>query len=182
MGIGSRSSGIIHSLTHCLSYTLSHSLIHSLTLSDPSGTSEKGRMWQSTDGLVSLKRSWFPMVIYHPKYLCRLMVRLLFLFPLYLSYTSHPTLTGGPENANAAFIAMAELLVHRGLTDRVILTRLPPGHTHEVWTPFRLSHTHTHTRHIHTHTHTHTHPPKHPHTHTLTHTPTHTHTHTHFPI
>ena len=43
-----------------------------------------------------------------------------------------PTPIGGPENANAAFIAMAELLVHRGLTDRVILTRLPPGHTHEV--------------------------------------------------
>lgn len=26
---------------------------------------------------------------------------------------------------------MAELLVHRGLTKRVVLTRLPPGHTHE---------------------------------------------------
>jgi hypothetical protein len=43
---------------------------------------------------------------------------------------------GGNENANAVTIAMAELLVHRGLTTKITLTRLPAGHTHEgtlVW-------------------------------------------------
>ena len=38
---------------------------------------------------------------------------------------------GGGENANEIFPGMAELLVHWGLTKRVILTRLPVGHTHE---------------------------------------------------
>jgi len=37
---------------------------------------------------------------------------------------------GGPENASAIPIAMAELLVHWGLTKTVTITRLPPGHTH----------------------------------------------------
>jgi hypothetical protein len=38
---------------------------------------------------------------------------------------------GGSENANSTFIALAELLVHRCLTKKIVLTRLPPGHTHE---------------------------------------------------
>jgi len=38
---------------------------------------------------------------------------------------------GGGENANEITIGMAELLVHWGLTKRVIITRLPVGHTHE---------------------------------------------------
>ena len=38
---------------------------------------------------------------------------------------------GGPENANGTIIALAELMVHRKLTSKVTLTRLPPGHTHE---------------------------------------------------
>ena len=38
---------------------------------------------------------------------------------------------GGPENATIVTIAIAELLVHRGLCDEVWLTRLLVGHTHE---------------------------------------------------
>jgi hypothetical protein len=38
---------------------------------------------------------------------------------------------GGGENANEIFPGMAELLVHWGLTKRIIITRLPVGHTHE---------------------------------------------------
>ena len=38
---------------------------------------------------------------------------------------------GGPENATVITIAIAELLVHRGLCNEVVLTRLPVGHTHE---------------------------------------------------
>lgn len=38
---------------------------------------------------------------------------------------------GGPENANVEFYGIAALLVASGLTDRVVLTRLPVGHTHE---------------------------------------------------
>ena len=37
---------------------------------------------------------------------------------------------GGPENASATPIGMAELLVHWGLTKTVTITRLPRGHTH----------------------------------------------------
>jgi len=39
---------------------------------------------------------------------------------------------GGSENANKEFIAIAILLVASGLTDKVILSRLLVGHTHEV--------------------------------------------------
>ena len=38
---------------------------------------------------------------------------------------------GGSENANTTMKGICELLVARGLTNRVVLTRLPPGHTHE---------------------------------------------------
>ena len=38
---------------------------------------------------------------------------------------------GGGENANSVFPGMAELLIHWGLTKRIVLTRLPVGHTHE---------------------------------------------------
>jgi hypothetical protein len=39
---------------------------------------------------------------------------------------------GGSENANASTLALAEYLVYRRLTRKVVITRLPPGHTHEV--------------------------------------------------
>ena len=38
---------------------------------------------------------------------------------------------GGNENANTAMKGICELLVARRLTKKVVLTRLPPGHTHE---------------------------------------------------
>jgi hypothetical protein len=38
---------------------------------------------------------------------------------------------GGPENANTEFYGICALLVASGLVDRVVLTRLPVGHTHE---------------------------------------------------
>ena len=38
---------------------------------------------------------------------------------------------GGSENANWVVKGICELLVARGLTKQVIMTRLPPGHTHE---------------------------------------------------
>ena len=38
---------------------------------------------------------------------------------------------GGSENANTTMKAVCELMVARGLAKRVVLTRLPPGHTHE---------------------------------------------------
>jgi len=38
---------------------------------------------------------------------------------------------GGSENANTTMKGICELLVARGLTKQVVLTRLPPGHTHE---------------------------------------------------
>ena len=38
---------------------------------------------------------------------------------------------GGSENANKYILAMCELLVHRGMTREIYLTRLPVGHTHE---------------------------------------------------
>lgn len=55
---------------------------------------------------------------------------------------------GGSENANRAQLAIAELLVAKGLCKKVVLTRLPPGHTHEdidakfgsIWTKFRFVH------------------------------------------
>ena len=45
--------------------------------------------------------------------------------------TIYHQIDGGPENVNAEFHAICSLLVASGLTERVILTRLPPGHTHE---------------------------------------------------
>jgi len=39
---------------------------------------------------------------------------------------------GGAENANVDFLAMCELLVARGIiSQRIVLTRLSVGHTHE---------------------------------------------------
>ena len=38
---------------------------------------------------------------------------------------------GGVENANKYFLAVAEWLVLKGLAKKVVLTRLPVGHTHE---------------------------------------------------
>jgi hypothetical protein len=60
--------------------------------------------------------------------------------------TIYMQIDGGPENANAYMLGLAELMVHRQLTKRIYLTRLPPGHTHEdidarfavIWTHNRL--------------------------------------------
>jgi hypothetical protein len=38
---------------------------------------------------------------------------------------------GGSENANNVTLAAAEMLIIWGLTKKVVITRLPPGHTHE---------------------------------------------------
>jgi hypothetical protein len=38
---------------------------------------------------------------------------------------------GGSENANKTILAICELLIARGLTKKIVVTRLPPGHTHE---------------------------------------------------
>jgi hypothetical protein len=38
---------------------------------------------------------------------------------------------GGSENANKATLAICELMIARGLTRKIVLTRLPVGHTHE---------------------------------------------------
>jgi hypothetical protein len=58
---------------------------------------------------------------------------------------------GGPENANNEFIAIAALLVASGLVEKVVLSRLPVGHTHEdidglfalIWKKLRLEFIHT---------------------------------------
>jgi hypothetical protein len=55
---------------------------------------------------------------------------------------------GGSENANRAQLAIAELLVAKRLCRKCVLTRLPPGHTHEdidakfgvIWLKFRNMH------------------------------------------
>jgi hypothetical protein len=49
-----------------------------------------------------------------------------------LPSTIYHQVDGGPENATVVMLAVAELLVHRGLTDKIVITRLPVGHTHEV--------------------------------------------------
>jgi len=38
---------------------------------------------------------------------------------------------GGGENANEILVGVSELLIHWGLTKKIVLTRLPVGHTHE---------------------------------------------------
>ena len=38
---------------------------------------------------------------------------------------------GGSENATKAVLGIAELIVARGLCKRIVVTRLPVGHTHE---------------------------------------------------
>ncbi len=82
---------------------------------------------------------------------------------------------GGPENANQYMLAICELLVALGIVEKVVLTRLPVGHTHEdidaryfshtralslYLSPLLPTHSQAHTRaqiHTHTHAHTHTH-------------------------
>ena len=58
---------------------------------------------------------------------------------------------GGPENANKEFLALCSLLVSSGLVDKIVLTRLPVGHTHEdidalfalIWKKLRDEHIYT---------------------------------------
>jgi len=40
-------------------------------------------------------------------------------------------MAGGGKNANEILVGIAELLIHRRLIKRILLTRLPVGHTHE---------------------------------------------------
>ena len=62
--------------------------------------------------------------------------------------TLYHQVDGGSENYNDGFLAICELLIHRGLTTKVVLTRLVKGHTHEdidsmfgvIWTRFRGEH------------------------------------------
>ena len=49
-----------------------------------------------------------------------------------LPSTIYHQFDGGPENSKTVPLVIAELLIYRGLTDKVVLTRLPVGHTHEV--------------------------------------------------
>jgi hypothetical protein len=49
-----------------------------------------------------------------------------------LPHTIFYQIDGGSENANSDLLAICELIVARGLAHKVILTRLPVGHTHEV--------------------------------------------------
>jgi hypothetical protein len=46
--------------------------------------------------------------------------------------TIYYQIDGGSENANSDLLAICELIVARRLAKRVVLTRLPVGHTHEV--------------------------------------------------
>ena len=58
---------------------------------------------------------------------------------------------GGPENANVEFLAVCALLVACGVFDKIVLTRLPVGHTHEdidalfalIWKRLRDEHIYT---------------------------------------
>jgi hypothetical protein len=58
---------------------------------------------------------------------------------------------GGSENANKTILAICELLIARGLTKKIVVTRLPPGHTHEdidgrfgvIWRDLVKRHIHT---------------------------------------
>ena len=55
---------------------------------------------------------------------------------------------GGPENANKLLIGYCEYIVATGLTNEIVLSRLPVGHTHEdidakfakIWTAARNTH------------------------------------------
>ena len=46
--------------------------------------------------------------------------------------TVYHQIDGGSENANWETLGFGELLVAKGLTKKVVITRLPVGHTHEV--------------------------------------------------
>ena len=58
---------------------------------------------------------------------------------------------GGPENANVEFLAVCHLLVACGIFEKIVLTRLPVGHTHEdidalfalIWKRLRDEHIYT---------------------------------------
>jgi hypothetical protein len=62
--------------------------------------------------------------------------------------TIYNQMDGGSENANKLMFGVAELLIAKGLCQKVVLTRLPPGHTHEdidakygvIWKRFRNDH------------------------------------------
>ncbi len=65
--------------------------------------------------------------------------------------TIYHQIDGGSENANEEFVAIAALLVASGLTEKVVLSRLPVGHTHEdidglfalIWKKLRCQHIYT---------------------------------------
>ena len=44
--------------------------------------------------------------------------------------TVYLQIDGGPENTARVVIAMCELIIHKKLTKKIVLTRLPVGHTH----------------------------------------------------
>ena len=60
-------------------------------------------------------------------------------------------LDGGSENISKAMIGLSELIVAKGLTKRLLITRLPVGHTHEdidskfakIWVALRNKHVST---------------------------------------
>jgi hypothetical protein len=67
----------------------------------------------------------------------------------YLPPTFFFQLDGGPENANTTFFAMIELLVaKRIIKNKIYVTRLPVGHTHEdidavfalIWDTIKCTH------------------------------------------
>ncbi len=66
--------------------------------------------------------------------------------------TLYLQLDGGPENIAGAVYAMCELLVAKGLTKHIVLTRLMVGHTHEdidskfakIWGKIRRAYVLTH--------------------------------------
>lgn len=59
--------------------------------------------------------------------------------------TIYIQIDGGSENANVFFCAVAELLVCKKIAKKIVITRLPVGHTHEdidaffgtIWAAFR---------------------------------------------
>ena len=48
-----------------------------------------------------------------------------------LQDTIYYEIDGGSENANNVTLAAAEMLIAWGLAKKIVITRLPPGHTHE---------------------------------------------------
>jgi hypothetical protein len=62
--------------------------------------------------------------------------------------TVYHQIDGGSENANKEYLVISELLIHKRICKKIVLTRLPVGHTHEdidamfgiIWTKFRNAH------------------------------------------